>query len=224
MEDDSRYQRLLQKNLVALAIGAALVAVCYFWVDRPVAFFVADHHLARVEVLRWLTLAEPVAQLWSPLVLAGLAVRRAWGPLRRGERVLLTACVCLIVADQFKESLKIPFSRLWPDTWINDNPSLIRDGAYGFYPFHGGAGYASFPSGHLARAAAVLAVLWAAYPGGRWAWVALGLLLAAGLVGMNYHFVGDTIGGGFVGGTVGAYAACLGKVNRPPPPGQGAGG
>jgi hypothetical protein len=30
---------------------------------------------------------------------------------------------------------------------------------------------------------------------------------AVGLLGMDYHFVGDVIAGGFVGGVVGAYTA-----------------
>jgi hypothetical protein len=43
--------------------------------------------------------------------------------LRHGEQVLLAACVGIIVTDQFRQSLRIPFGRLWPDTWIDDNPS-----------------------------------------------------------------------------------------------------
>jgi hypothetical protein len=33
---------------------------------------------------------------------------------------------------------------------------------------------------------------------------------------MNYHFVGDVIAGGFIGGIVGVYAAQLGGVTSPP--------
>src|SRR5262249_45727569 len=67
--------------------------------------------------------------------------------------------------------------------------------------------YGSFPSGHTARTLAVAAVVWIAYP--RWRWVCgLGsLAVAVGLLGMDYHFVGDVIAGGFVGGIVGAYTA-----------------
>ena len=32
-------------------------------------------------------------------------------------------------------TLAYAFGRYWPDTWVHDNPSLIRDGAYGFHPF-----------------------------------------------------------------------------------------
>ena len=46
---------LLRGSLVALAAGAAAVAVCYFFVDRPVAVFVHDRGLPRIAVLKWLT-------------------------------------------------------------------------------------------------------------------------------------------------------------------------
>ena len=42
--------------------------------------------------------------------------------------------------------------------------SFIRDGVYGFHPFHGGPAYTAFPSGHIAAICAVVFVLWACYP------------------------------------------------------------
>jgi len=55
------------------------------------------------------------------------------------EMTLLTASASLVLADQFRDTLAYAFGRYWPDTWTNDNPSLIQNGAYGFHPFHGGA-------------------------------------------------------------------------------------
>src|SRR5262249_32169724 len=88
-----------------------------------------------------------------------------------------------------------------------NNPSLIRDGAYGFHPFHAGIIYGSFPSGHTARTAAVAAVVWVAYPAWRWACVLVTAVVALALVGMDYHFVGDVVGGGVVGVLVGVSPA-----------------
>jgi membrane-associated phospholipid phosphatase len=211
VHDDLAFRRLLRASLVALVVGAALVALCYFFVDRPVAYFVHDHDFARYSVLAWLTYPPPVLQAWVPAVLAGLAVRRAWGPFRKWEQTLCAACISLVVAAQFKDSLKYVFGRYWPDTWVHDNPSLIGEGAYGFHPFHEGIVYGSFPSGHTTRTLAVAAVVWIAYPRWRWACVAAAAAVAVGLIGMNYHFVGDVIAGGLVGGLVGVYAArfCL---------------
>ncbi|MEX1098387.1 MAG: phosphatase PAP2 family protein [Planctomycetales bacterium] len=205
--DTPPFRRLLRDSSIALSACAALVAVCYFFVDRPVAFFVHDRGFAGHAIWKWLTYPPPIAQAWAPVILAGLLVRRAWGPFRRWERALLAAGVAIILADQFRETIAYAFGRDWPETWIDDNPSLIRDGAYGFHPFHHGGTNGSFPSGHAARTVAIAAVAWIAWPKWRWAGVAAMAAVAAGLLAMNYHFVGDVVAGGFVGGIVGAYVA-----------------
>jgi membrane-associated phospholipid phosphatase len=208
VNDALDFKRLLRQTAVAVLLGAALVALCYFFVDRPVAFFVRDHGLPSYPALKWLTYAPPVLQAWAPVALVALMVRRAWGPFRRWELTLAAACVAVVLADQFRETLAYAAGRYWPGTWIDDNPSLLRDGAYGFHPFHGGGAYGSFPSGHTARSVAIAAVVWVAYPGWRWVCAAASAAEGCALVGMDYHFVGDVVAGGFVGAIVGAYTAC----------------
>ncbi|MBI3407100.1 MAG: phosphatase PAP2 family protein [Planctomycetes bacterium] len=200
-------RRLFRNTLAALILCAALVWLCYLFVDRPVAFFVHDRDFAQFSVLKWLTYPPPILQAWTPVLIAVLMVRRIFGPFRRWERAILAACVTMILADQFRSSLGFAFGRYWPDTWIENNPSLIRDGAYGFHPFHGGPAYGSFPSGHTARTVAVAAIVWIAHPKWRWACVFAFAAESIGLIGMNYHFVGDVIAGACVGGIVGAYSA-----------------
>ena len=39
--------------------------------------------------------------------------------------------------------------------------------------------------------------------------------VAVGLLGMDYHFVGDVIAGGFVGGIVGTYTARCARIAAP---------
>ena len=80
-----------------------------------------------------------------------------------------------------------------------NNPSFIHDSVYGFNFFHGGPGYASFPSGHLSLTCAVMSVLWIAYPKFRALYALVVLAVVVGLVGANYHFLSDIIAGGFVG-------------------------
>lgn len=209
LPDDRQFAALLRRSLGAILVAAIAVVVCYFFVDRPVAFFVHRHRLDRFEQFRWLTEPPPAVQLWSPLVLAALVVRRAFGPWRRWQHVLLLACVSLIVADQARESLGDVCGRYWPETWHHDNPSLIGTGAYGFHPFVTGDDVGSFPSGHAARIAAFFATFWIAYPRQRWLWAATAVPMAAALIAMNYHFVGDVIAGSVLGAIVGAYALAI---------------
>src|SRR4029079_11378977 len=105
LDNGSGFGRLLRQTTGALLLCVALVAFCYFFVDRPVAFFVHDQGVSSYAIMKWLTYPPPILQAWGPLVLAALLVRGAWGPLRRWERALLAAGVAIILADQFRESL-----------------------------------------------------------------------------------------------------------------------
>jgi membrane-associated phospholipid phosphatase len=70
-------------------------------------------------------------------------------------------------------------------------------------PFHGGPGFASFPSGHVAAACAVTTVLWSSYPSLRPISVVCVIAITIGLIGANYHFLSDILGGIFVGISIG---------------------
>jgi membrane-associated phospholipid phosphatase len=213
MPDDTSFRRKLQRSLFALAACSIAVVICYYFVDRPVAFFVHDHRIPRLEELRWLTEPPPLVQSWAPLALVLLAMRRAVGPWRRWQHVLCVACVSLIIADQFRQSLGDLFGRYWPETWHDNNPSLIGSGAYGFHPFQVGDDIGSFPSGHSARIVGFASVFWLAMPRSRWACVVVGLPMLVALVGMDYHFVGDVVAGGTLGAIVGSWAARLSSLN-----------
>ena len=111
MADDRELSATLRWTLVSLLVCTVLVVFCYYFVDQRVAYFVHDHQIPRFEELRWLTEPPPLVQVWAPAVIALLAVRRGWGPWRRWQHVLFVACVSLIVADQFRESLGDVFGR-----------------------------------------------------------------------------------------------------------------
>jgi membrane-associated phospholipid phosphatase len=215
MIDDEGYRGLLRRSLAAAAVCVVAVVVCYDWIDRPVAFYVHDHQIEQIRIFKWLTVPPPITQRWSPLVLALLMVRRAWGPLARWQKTLGVACLSLIVADEFRTSLGDLCGRYWPETWHDNNPSLIGDGTYGFHPFEGGDDIGSFPSGHAARIFGFAMVWWIATPRGRTLAILIGLPMLVSLVAMNYHFVSDVIAGSVLGGIVGAYAARLANLSPP---------
>jgi membrane-associated phospholipid phosphatase len=151
MIHEQDYHGLLRRSLLALAGCLAVVVVCYFWIDRPTAFYVHDHEIEKIRVFKWLTYPPPTIQTWSPLVLALLMVRRAFGTFSRWQELLVVACLSLIVADEFRTSLGDLCGRYWPETWFHNTPSLLGDGTYGFHPFKAGDDIGSFPSGHAAR-------------------------------------------------------------------------
>src|SRR6266516_3709110 len=209
------YRRLLFCTLVAIALCIAAVLVCYFLVDRPVAFFVYHHHINNIKIFRWLTYLPPEVQNWSPLVLTVLMVRRAWGPFARWQKVLLVACLSLIMADEFRMSLGDVFGRYWPETWSHDNPSLIGTGTYGFHPFQRGDDIGSFPSGHACRILGFATVWLIATPRSRVVVTVLCAPMLVSLVATNYHFVSDVIAGSVLGALIAMYATHLARLQMP---------
>ncbi len=189
--DPSLARRIAGAALACLVLTGLAVA----FVDLPAATW-SHAHLHGIAVFPWLThLVDPLVPA-AVIVLAGAAVTVAAGrPLSPWLRVLVACSLALVIAVAIKDQLKFACGRLWPETWTHGNPSWIGSGAHGFYPFHGGEGWESFPSGHMTRIAAVMAVLWLRIPRGRWLWGAGVGLVALGLFGANYHFVGDMVAG-----------------------------
>jgi membrane-associated phospholipid phosphatase len=214
MNAPNLYRTLLVRTGVALAICISLVVLCYFFVDKPVAFFVYRHGIAQTPTIKWFTEPPPLVQGWSPLLVAIILAAWAWQTPRHWQRTLVVACISLIVADQCRQSLGDVCGRYWPETWHDNNPSLIGTGAYGFHPFQTGDDIGSFPSGHASRIAGFAGVFWIAYPRRRWLCLLIAIPMALSLIAMNYHFVGDVIAGGFLGGIVAAYVATLAGLEQ----------
>ena len=188
-----------RRLLGALLSCAVLVGLAIAFVDRPAATW-SHATLHQFALFPWLThLADPTLPV-AAVVLAGAGLAVLFGrPLPPWFRTLLACSLATVIAFVIKDQLKFVCGRLWPETWTNGNPSWIGNGAYGFFPFHGGDGWESFPSGHTTRITAFMAVLWLRVPRLRWLWSSLVGLVALGLFGADFHFVGDIIAGAYLG-------------------------
>jgi membrane-associated phospholipid phosphatase len=186
-----------------------LVVASYYWLDRPIALF-AHAQLQGIDLFGKLTRIPDGFALIALVALAAAALRGLTGrPLSKFLTVLMLSGLSLAVAVIVKDQLKLAFGRTWPETWVRNNPSFIRDGVYGFFPFHGGPGYASFPSGHTTAICTVMTVLWLCYPGYRALYALAMAAVAIGLVGADFHFLGDVIAGGFLGISAGWLGVAL---------------
>ena len=208
-----------QTWLASLAATVVTVGIAYAWIDRPVSFY-AHAHLAQYRFFGQLPhLAEWLFGVAVVVFVVAGIVALLGRPLCRCHRVLLLASVSLTASATIKETLKFVFGRTWPETWTNNNPSLIQNGVYGFNPFQGGNGwYSSFPSGHTTAACAAMSVLWICFPRYRPLYVIFVALVVGGLIGANYHFVSDIIAGGFIGISTGYVSVLLGRSFVDPQP------
>lgn len=193
---------LLQRWGVAFAAMVVAVAICYAFLDRPIAYFAHDH-LRQYKIFAQMTkIPESFAALGS-IIAVVFGLMSLARPLARWQLVAFTASITYFSGAVIKNQLKTVFGRTWPETWVQNNPSLIRDGAFGFNLFHGGGeGWESFPSGHTTGICTVMAVLWISYPRFRPVFGLLIAMVAIGLIGANYHFLSDIVAGGFLGVSV----------------------
>ena len=201
-----RFSAPLRNWCVGLAITATGVIASYLWLDQPIAFFV-HRNIADKTIFVWLQRIPVLFLLLSFFFLAWCGFSSLMDrPFSRVQSVGLACSISFIVTNFINNQLKYLFGRTWPDTWIENNPSLILNGVFGFNPFHGGLGFASFPSAHAAGVCSVMVVLWWSYPNWRPIYIACVAAVAIGLIGANYHFLSDVLGGMFVG-SFAAYTA-----------------
>ncbi len=183
--------------LLALGAGVFGILLSFLLLDQPIA--TAVHMLHRPQ---WCVRLTWIADVPGPASVLGLAACGAawlagWKPGTWG-RLLLAACVATLAASAAKDLLKFAFGRPWPETWVANNPSWIGTHTYGLFPFHGGAGWASFPSGHTTVITAPCAALWSVRRV-RPLLAVLPLLVVVGLLGCDFHFLSDCLAGGLLG-------------------------
>ena len=199
----------------SLAVTVAAAAISFQWFDRSIALMVHDYfrrpHRGIFDPLTHIP--DPLIPL-AVVVLVGLGLKALYGrSLTNHQSAAFVCSLSVIVVESIKDQLKFIFGRTWPETWVQNNPSFIHDGVYGFNFMHGGAAYQSFPSGHMAAKCAVVSVFWIWYPRLRWLCTIAGIAVGVGLVGANYHFLSDVIAGAFIGISTGWMAAAIWKVN-----------
>jgi membrane-associated phospholipid phosphatase len=190
--------------LVSLLATAFVVVIAYFWLDRPIALWVgANVQLHQQTILKALTGAPNPLIILSGIIIVAFGLKALTGrSFAKYEAASLLCSVSIIVTESIKNDLKLVFGRTWPQTWIENNPSFVRDGVYGFNFWHGGVGYQSFPSGHMAAVCTAAVVLSLYYPKYKWVFVLACIIVGAVLIGTNYHFLSDVIAGAFLGGSI----------------------
>jgi membrane-associated phospholipid phosphatase len=213
--------RTARSYVGAFVACVVLTILSIAFVDRAVSTWL-HATLGRAAPFVWLThIIDPFVPAASiGLVVAAIAAVFGWRPGPVG-RTIVALCIAVLIATIFKDELKYLFGRTWPETWVDKNPSWIHDQIYRFEPLHGGKGWTSLPSGHMTVITAPCTVLWMLAPRvWRWLWASLILAMAIGLIGADFHFVGDIIAGTFLGWAcgVGAVASTRGIVSPPQAP------
>jgi len=204
------------KWIIALSICGACATISYFFVDRPIAYFAHDELHGYRAIF---DLAGRLPNVLGPIIVGCtliFGIRAVMGhPLTEIQTAIVLSALSLALSVILASWLKFAFGRTWPETWVQANPSLIRDGVHNFNPFHGGIGFAAFPSGHMVAICAITSAFWLLYLHSRWICAICIATVFVGQLGANYHFVSDLIAGGFVGFSVGLMIIKLWECSAP---------
>jgi len=191
------FGRQIKKTAIAVVIFAILIFISVNFVDRPVLRYVI-HHRRFADLYELMATPSLLPLPMSIIYLIIFAFGKLSGrPQNAGTNLYLTVSMATIVANSAKDELKFIIGRPWPSEWLST-------GVYHLQPFTDSAFFGGFPSGHTTYIAAPMFVLWFRVPQYRPLWMALIASVMIGLVGYGFHFVGDVIGGFFLGMAVAA--------------------
>jgi len=201
----------LRRNGLLFLCTALFVGLAYFYLDQPVALWTHRLGLRQVGALVVFSGLPNLFVVLAPFLFLYAAGQYEFG--RAAPRSLFFA-LAIGVTTFLKALVKMVFGRYWPETWYHNNPSLLRDHAYGFHFFHAGKMYGSFPSGHAAVTVAAMTAVAFLFPRFRWAAVLVAIALMADLVLLDFHFVSDVVGGALLGYLITDYCWRMGSAGR----------
>jgi membrane-associated phospholipid phosphatase len=184
----------------SFVIVVILCVICYFWVDKPVAFLMYRLHGSGTGPLGSAFLATMLTDIVYFIAIGAmgwyayeeLAIRKD----NRFVRCVGLTSLSIPITYFIKTNLQYLLGRLGPRYY--DSPVLLfsrKDTLYGFQFFTPG----SFPSGHMCVFSAALMIPCYFYPKfKKFAVVLLGILGFL-LLFENYHFLSDVIAGTYLG-------------------------
>jgi membrane-associated phospholipid phosphatase len=182
-----------------LPIAIAAIGFAALPLDLPIARWIEAGGVSR-ETGRLLNLAEIYAYGFGVGAILLTALVLDW----RRRALFPRAVTTVVAAGFFADLLKMSISRSRPHAF-----SLAGNvwSTFGHWlPVnHVASDFKSFPSGHMAEAAALTAVLIWLYPRGRWLFITFALLAGAQRIYATAHFLSDVTWGA----AVGAFSASL---------------
>ncbi|MGY3804194.1 phosphatase PAP2 family protein [Pigmentibacter ruber] len=180
-------------------ISLVSIVLAYYFIDAPLVRWIHAAGINKVSFFNILTHIPDVIIAFLILFFLFFILFFKRYEKQKLFNVLFIAMASVAVSTHIKDFLKFIFARYWPNTWIDNNPSLLVNNVYGFQFFEKGTAYQSFPSGHTTVTFAFFSVLIYFYPKYKIIFLIPCLLLGLGQVLMHYHFLSDVIAGGLLG-------------------------
>ncbi len=174
-------------------VTAVLTTICYFFIDKQVAFFcktMSQHLLDIFQVITTLGQSEAYLIGFFALFLFLKFYKHRQRAANRALFLFAAFALSGIAAD----IVKITVARSRPAMFLEAN-------LYGFDFFRIGHEYNSFPSGHVTTVFSVAMALSLFFPKHKVLFFCYALIVSLSRVIINTHYVGDVIAGAYLGVT-----------------------
>lgn len=195
------------KRIILYTILSILtIVICYYCVDRQVVWYAYEHNLRQYHILYFFSdYIVNIISFGIFIFYLYFFVKLALKKVSNFDSRFILVANAMVIGQFIKEILKGVFGRYWAETFRNNNPSLIRDNAYGFNWFKFDSSYASFPSGHATFIFSIAVSMWILFPKYRWFYGILTFLVIAAQLLQYFHFASDLIAGALLGTIVAIY-------------------
>lgn len=190
----------VQYIAITLPLVIIAVLICVFYVDRPVAAFMAEHYFISRHGIFSENIAATLTYGIYILLIPGFCVyffARVYHKNNHYMRCFSLISSSVVFAFFMKSALQFLFGREGVHYFNSTTVLFLRNShLYHFNWFHFGG---AFPSGHMSVLSAALIPIILYFPKTKpWLYGMLGIV-AALLIITDYHFVSDIIAGMYLG-------------------------
>ena len=188
MNNMTKFERMFKMMTKpwVIVVSFALIALVYFYVDRPVS--IAVHHLELIKLYPFL---DPLTDFGFgafymvffaiiAIIIRALFHNELW------ERRAWFLWICVVVPNLICLILKVLLGRARPDM-------LFSAQMYGFYGLQKYSTYWSFPSGHTTTIMGLMFGLSAMFPRFLTGFVLFGAVIACSRVLLLKHYLSDVM-------------------------------
>ncbi len=161
------------------------LVLSFYYLDQPIAFYFQSLNLIETLGLRWVTNAGLGGPYLISLLLIALFFRYAYQN-KPYELKAWFLWFCVLIPSLVCLFLKTVLGRSRPGL-------LFNEGIYGFFGFHTGAQYWSFPSGHTTTITGMAFGLCILFPKYTYWFIAAALTIAFSRILLTQHFLSDVL-------------------------------
>lgn len=179
------------RHLLALGFLAALLCVCYFFLDIPLflsSSYWQQSYYVPLRILSIITSPGTQLALWSVLFLWFLVIKK---------NVFLSINTYPIIASMITTNTLIRFIKIFIG---RSRPELfLHEGIYQLKLFSFERFFTSFPSGHASTFASIFGLFAAKYPKKALLWISAAVILSMCRVFIGAHYLSDVLFGNYLG-------------------------